>query len=120
MAQTLGILTLSWRQEDLDIDEGGKVKLGGYKNTLVKTGRRAHRAVGFEESEITAKMPLEKARQLKALFDAGEGELIAKCDTGQTYSWPDAFLVNRPEFTAGKGGEVELKWNAGEPEELVS
>jgi hypothetical protein len=120
MAQFLGILDASWRQEALDPEKGGKVKVGGIKNNLVKTGRRVGRAQEFEESEITMSIPLERARQLKKLFDAGEGELIVKCDTGQTYTWPDAFLVNRPEFTGGEGGKVELKWNAGEPEELVS
>ncbi len=118
--KTLGIVDATWRQQTLDVQKGSKLKLGGIKNNLVKTGRRAHRAEEFEESEVTVTVPFKAGMSMIDLFSSEEGELIVKCDTGQTYSWPDAFLVNRPDITGGEGGAVELKWNAGEPEELVN
>jgi len=120
MAQTLGIVDINWRGRDLDVEKGAKIKVGGIKNNLVPTGRRANRAQEFEASEVTGSFPLPRGLSLVDLFDPGEGPLIVKCDTGQTYSWPDAFLVNRPEATGGEGGKVEAKWNCGEPEELIN
>jgi hypothetical protein len=119
MAQTLGIIDLTWRGQRLAIEKGAKLKLGGVKNTVVVTGKQVHRAEEFEASEVTATIPLLRGQSLLALFGTGEGALSALCDTGQTYSWPDAFLTNRPEATGGEGGKVELTWAAGAPEELI-
>lgn len=120
MAQTLGIIDLVWRGRKLAVEKGAKLKLGGIKNNAVIAGRQVHRAGEFEASEITATIPLQRGQRLLDLWGSGqEGELQALCDTGQTYIWPDAFLDNRPEATAGEGGKIELKWMAGEAEELI-
>lgn len=121
MADTLGIIDIVWKGKKLPVEKGAKVKLGGPKNNAVLAGRQVHRAQEMEASEITATIPLMRGQRLLDLYgDGREGELQVICNTGQTYVFSDAFLENRPEMTAGEGGKVELKWMAGEPEELIN
>jgi hypothetical protein len=121
MAQTIGLARITWRGQGLDVKAGAKAKIGGMKNNEVLLGRSVDRAQEFEVSEISATIGFRRGQSLKALFDTTEGALVIEGDNGVTYAWPDAFLVNRPEFTAdGKGGEVELMWRGGEPEELIN
>lgn len=118
MAQTLGIVDLTWRGARLDIEKGAKLRLGGYKQNAVTASRRQHHAQEFEGSEITATLLVKRGMRITELFAGGEGELQALCDTGQSFAWGDAFVMNRPDLTAGEGGKAEIKWGASEPEEL--
>ena len=121
MADTLGLIDLSWKGQKLAIERGAKLKLGGMKNNVVIRGRRVDRSQEFEASEVTATIALERGqRLLDVIGDGSEGELIALADTGHSYTWPDAFLTNRPEMTGGEGGKIELMWAAGEAEELLN
>ena len=120
MAQTLGIVDLTWRSQSLDIEKGAKLKLGGMKQNGVTTNRAMHYAQEFEGSEITATFPVKRGVSVLALFAPGAGPLTAKCDTGQVFQWDDAFVMGRPDLTAGEGGKLEIKWGAGEPQELVN
>lgn len=119
MAQVLGIIDAIWRGQNVAAKKGSKLKLGGTKNNAVVTGRRVDRAEEFEASEISVTFALRRGTSLLAVFGPGEGPLEVLCDTGQTYSWPDAFVTNRPEATSGEGGDVEITWSAGEPNEVV-
>lgn len=118
--QTLGIIDLVWKGRKLAVEKGAKVMIGGVGNTPVVYGRQVGRAQEFLASEITATVPLERGRAIGEIYTLGEGELQVLCDTGHTYTWPDAFLVGRPTATGGEGGKIELKWAAGEPEELIN
>lgn len=118
--QTLGIIDLVWKGQKLAVEKGAKVRLGGIKNNPVPYGRQVGRAQEFEQSEITATIPLKKGQRIGDIFSTDEGELQVLCDTGQTFVWPDAFIMNRPEMTGGEGGKIEAKWAAGEPEEIIN
>lgn len=120
MAQTLGVVDVTWRGRKLDIEKGAKLRLGGYKQNAVTTNRRMHFAQEYEGSEITATTVLKRGERINAAFAPGEGELQVLCDTGQSYVFGDAFVMNRPELTAGEGGKIEIKWGASEPEELLN
>lgn len=120
MAQVLGIMDLVWKGQKLDIEKGGKLMLGGIKNNAVTYGRQVGRAQEFVASEVTAVIPLKRGQRIGDVFGLGEGELQVICDTGQSYSWPDAFLTNRPDMTGGEGGKIELKFAAGEAEEVIN
>ncbi|MDO9501389.1 phage tail tube protein [Falsiroseomonas sp.] len=119
MAQTLGIVDFTWRGQSIPAKKGSKFKLGGTKSNPVVTGRRVDHAHEFEASEVSATFALRRGMSLLALFAPGEGPLEVLADTGQTYSFPDAFVTNRPEATSGEGGDVEIMWSAGEPNEVV-
>jgi hypothetical protein len=119
MAQVLGITDIVWRGQPYAVKEGSKCKLGGVMNKAVVTGRRVDRAEAFEASEVTATFALRRGMSLLSIWAPGEGPLEVICDTGQTFSWSNAFLTNRPEFTSGEGGDVEATWSAGEPNEVI-
>jgi hypothetical protein len=119
MAQTLGLISLAWRGQPLPIEKGGKVKIGGLMQKNVITGQQVDYANEMEASEVTANMKMDSTTLLLSIWAPGDGELQVTCDTGQSYVWPDAFLANRPEFTAGDGGKVPLKFSGGIPLELI-
>ncbi|WP_431281660.1 phage tail tube protein [Humitalea sp. 24SJ18S-53] len=120
MAQTLGIIDIIWRNKRYKVDKGAKLKLGGMKGVPVERARSMDHAQAFEGSEVTATIQLERGMSLLDVCNPPTGELQALCDTGQTYNFAEAFLSNRPEATGGEGGKIELKWLAGEPEELLN
>lgn len=121
MAQSLGIIDITWKGTKLPVEQKtAKVKLGGLMNTVVLLNGSVDRSQHFEPSEITATLPLRRGTSLLTTFDSAEGELQVLCDTGQTFVWPDAFLITRPEASAGEGGKIEMKWSAGAPQELLA
>lgn len=120
MAQVVGIIDIVWQGRNIPVEKGAKLKLGGLKNNPVVYGRKVGRAQEFVASEIEAVTVVERGQKVKELYGVGEGELQVQCDTGQTYTWPDAFLTDPREITGGEGGKVPLKWSAGEPEEIIS
>lgn len=119
MAQVLGITDIIWRGQNIPVEKGSTVKLGGIKGMPVVTGRRVDEAREFEASEIKGTFALRRGMSLLAIFAPGQAGLEVLCDTGQSYSWTDAFVTNRPEATSGEGGKVEIIWAAGEPNEVV-
>lgn len=121
MAQTLGIIDISWRGKLLPVEtKTAKLKLGGLKNSPVVLNRRVGYSQDFEPSEIDATIVLEAGTSLVGLFDQAPGELQCTCDTGQTYVFADATLSVRPEATAGEGGKIPMKWFASEAQELIA
>ncbi|WP_142780712.1 phage tail tube protein [Agrobacterium sp. T29] len=120
MTQVLGIVDIIWRGRNIPVEKGAKFRQGGIKNNAVTYGRKVGRAQEFQGSQITATTNLEAGQSLGNLLDPGEGELQVLCDTGQTFVFNDAFLVDdRPEVTGGEGGKIELKWAASAGEELI-
>ncbi|MFG1466827.1 phage tail tube protein [Xanthobacter sp. DSM 24535] len=118
MAQVLGIIDLLWRGKNIPIEKGAKLRLGGIKNTAVTYGRKVGRAQEYQGSEVTAKTYLEAGQSYGSVYDEGEGELQVVCDTGQTFVFPDAFLLDPPEMTGGESHE--LKWNASGYQEILA
>jgi len=119
MAQSVGIVEITWRGVNIPVEKGAKLKLGGIKNNPVIAGRGVSRAQEWVASEITATTPLFRQQRYSSLWDEGEGELIVQCDTRQSYTFPDAFLTDPPEITGGEGGKLELKWVGGQWSEVI-
>ena len=120
MAQTIGIIDIVWGGRKIPVEKGAKLKLGGIKNNTVIVGRQVDRAQEFIASEITAVTRLARGQRFSSLYATGEKELQVQCDTGHTYTFPSAFLIDSPEITGGEGGKLELKWMAGDWEEVLS
>lgn len=120
--QTLGIIDIIWNGVKIPVEKGtGSYTPGGMQNKPVVAGRQVFRSQEFVMSEAEITTVFKKGDSLLALVNPGvEGELQVQCDTGQTYTHSDAFIVDKPKITAGDGGKVVIKWNAGEPLELVS
>lgn len=119
MAQVLGIVDIVWKGRNVPVEKGAKLKLSGYKNNPVTYGRKVGRAQEYEGSTVEAVTALERGQRMGDLYTSEEGELQVVCDTGQTYTFPDAFLTDNREITGGEGGKIPLKWAAGDYEEIV-
>lgn len=117
MTQAVGVIDIIWRGTNVPVEKGAKFKLPGMKNNAVVYGRRAARAQEFAAGEVTAKTALERGMSYANVYDAGEGELQVRCDTGQTFVCPDAFLTDGPPEITG-GETFELKWTIGSYEEI--
>lgn len=119
MTQVLGIVDIVWKGRNVKVEKGAKFKLGGIMNNEVVYGRSVGRAGEFAASAIEAVTALERGQKMRELYTNEEGELQVQCDTGQTYVFPDAFLLDLREITGGEGGKVGLKWSAGDYEEIT-
>ncbi|NIX75386.1 phage tail tube protein [Microvirga terricola] len=120
MTQVVGIIDIVWKGTNIPVEKGAKAKFGGLTNNPVVVGRSVMRAQEFKAGEVSAKTALRRGQSAKELFKNEEGELQVQFDTGQTYIWPDAFLSGDiPDITGGEGGQIELKWSVGEPEEII-
>ncbi len=120
MAQTLGLINVIWRGQKLSIEKGGTVKLGGLLQKKVITGQQVDYANEMTASEVNVTARVQRGTSIIALFAPGQGELQVECDTGQTYTWPDAFIADQPSFTAGDGGKLKVKWEAGAATEVLN
>lgn len=120
--QVLGIIDIVWLGRNVPVEKGAKLRLGGIKNNAVTYGRKVARSAEFQGSEVSAKTHLEKGARWRDQYSSEvEGELQVICDTGQTYTFPDAFLEGDiPSLTGGEGGSIELKWAAGDYLEIVA
>jgi len=122
MAQTLGIIDITWKGLNMQVvSKGAKLKLGGIRNNTVNFGRTTARAQEYANSEVTATVHLRKGQSYGSIFNVEEGELQVICDTGQTFVFPEAFLTDEhPDITSGEGGEISLKWAAGLWQEIIA
>lgn len=118
--QTLGIIDIAWRGQNLPCEKGATLKDGGFKQNTVITGRTVNFAQEFQAGEVKATVALGRGQSFAGLFTPGQGELQAICDTGQTLVWPDAFLQEPPQATGGEGGKIELTWIVGKAQELLN
>jgi hypothetical protein len=116
--QTLGIIDIFWGGRKLDNEPGGTVKLGGVRNKEVIFSRKVGRAQMMMASEISVTVPIEAGQRVSDTFTTEENELQVHCDSGQIFSWDEAFLTETLEFTAGEGGKLKLTFKGGEPIEL--
>ncbi len=119
MTQSLGVVDIIWNGVKFPAEKGATFKQGGLVNKTVYAGRQVFRSQEPMAAMVTATTPFLASTSIAAILAPGEAELQFKCDTGQTYVMPNAFIVDQIEITGGEGGKVKLTWNANEAEELV-
>lgn len=119
MAQTVGIIEIWWKGVQYECVTGSTIKLPGYKNNTQVTGSTVQRYQNFAAGEVKATPVLKKGMKLSAFSADDEGELQVKCDTGQAFVLPDAFILDNPTLS-DQGGKAPVTWNAGLFQEIVS
>lgn len=119
MAQTVGIMTIWWMGVQYECVSGSSIKLPGTKNNTQVTGGTVQRYESFAAGEVKATPVLKKGMKLTAFNAGDEGELQVKCNTGQAYVLPDAFILDNPTLS-DQGGKAPVTWNAGLFQEVVS
>lgn len=119
MAQALGIIDLIWKGTKIPLEKGATFNKGGMRNTPVVVGRQVHRSQEFMQSTIKGVTVLLAGQRLTDLLgDGTEGEAQVKCDTGQNFLVPDAFLTAIPDVTGGEGGKIGLEFAGSEALEI--
>jgi hypothetical protein len=117
--QVLGIIECFWNGTSVPIEPGGSFSLGGIRNKSVVAGAQVFNANMMMVSEINVTSVVQAGQNVSDLYGIGQGELQIQCDTGQMFIWPNAFIVDAPDITAGEGGKIKIKWHAGTPQESV-
>ncbi|OUI87897.1 hypothetical protein HK19_01000, partial [Acetobacter persici] len=78
---------------------GSTIKLPGYKNNTQVTGSTVQRYQSFAAGEVKATPVLKTGMKLSTFTADDEGELQVKCDTGQAFVLPDAFILDNPTLS---------------------
>lgn len=119
MAQSLGIVGLSWRGQRLQHDNDVKVQLPGFKKTVSPHGTGANWSNGFVQGKVSATIQMVKGMLYEEIFGGDEGELQVITDIGTIYVFPRAVITDRPEFGSA-GGKTPVTWEMGEVEEIAA
>ncbi|MBW6402032.1 phage tail tube protein [Roseomonas sp. HJA6] len=113
MAQTPGILRITWNRANIAVEKGATYKPAGNKANPVVLGTEVNHSFEFQQGSLKATTALKKGQRFLDLYQPGPGELIVRLDTGHVFSHPDAVLMERPEMNS-EGGKVALEWFFGE------
>ncbi|MFT8783767.1 phage tail tube protein [Acetobacter syzygii] len=89
-----------------------------YQNVAQVAGDTAHHSQQFQPGETKATPMLLKGQSLAAFNPGGEGELQVQADTGQVWTFPDAFILSAPTMT-DDGGKMPVTWNCSTYTELL-
>ena len=122
MAQTLGIGDLIWLGTKIPI-KTASYKRGGLVNNAMVGSRQVFNSQEFQADTVEATIPFKKGDSLAAYAASQVGELQYVCDTGQTYTLPDAFVTGTPQLAPGsgkEGGSVKITWAGSTAMEVVS
>ncbi len=125
--QVLGIVDLVWNGVKLPIDKGGTFKQGGIVNKAQTAGRQVFNSQAYMESTVDASIPYRKGDTLAPYAGSITAELQFVCDTGQTYSIPDAFVTGQPQISGGgggsgggSGGSLKITWAGSAAQEVIN
>lgn len=118
MAQSIGIVDITWKGLNLPVEVGSEFTPGGIANEAVPYGRGVMRSQKFEPSQISATILLAKGTRYDDIVTQGEDVLVVRADTGAIYTFPEAFIVGRPKV--GSQGKVAIEWQAGAYEEVMA
>ncbi len=122
MAQTLGIVDLIWLGTKIPI-KTATYKRGGLVNNAMVASRRVFNSQEFQADTVEATVPFKAGDSLAQFAASQIGELQYVCDTGQTYTIPDAFVTGTPQITPGsgkEGGTAKIAWAGSPAQEVIS
>jgi hypothetical protein len=122
MAQTLGIVDLVWNGVKYPV-KTASLKIGGLVNNPMTAGRQVFSSQQYKEATVEATIPFKRGASLSVFAANITGELQYVCDTGQTYTANDAFVVDTPNLQPGSGkdgGTVKVNWAMSPPLELIN
>lgn len=118
MAQSVGILRIWWMGTQYDVIKGSSLRLAGARNVTQVAGYSAHRSQEFQPGEVKATPLLLRGQSLATFTPGAEGELQVQADTGQSWTIPDAFILDAPTMT-DDGGKMPITWNFSTYQELI-
>jgi hypothetical protein len=120
MAQTLGLISIIWNGTKIAVEKGGTFQNGGLQQKPNVTGQQVDYSNEFVAGKVSCTSRLMRGQLLSNIWVGQQAELQIQCDTGQTYTDPEAFLTNLANFTAGDGGKVKLEFAVGAAAEVIN
>ncbi|MBM9400381.1 phage tail tube protein [Gluconacetobacter azotocaptans] len=118
MAKSVGVIRVWWQGTQYDCIKGSSIRLSGARNVTQVAGYSAHRSQEFQAGEVKVTTLLLRGQSLAALMPGPEGELQVVADSGQTWTIPDAFILDAPTMT-DDGGKCPITWNFSTYQELI-
>jgi len=119
-ALSLGIVDIVWGGVKLSVATGATLSPGGIVGKSVVAGRQVTEAGEFMPMKASASFPLTQGMSIAALRALNGSEMQFKCDSGQTYTSPSAFIEGDISIKGGAGNNVSVKWTGQEAVELIS
>ncbi|MBY4640286.1 phage tail tube protein [Gluconacetobacter entanii] len=116
---TVGIFTVWWKGLKIEMKTGSTLRLPGNQNKTETAGGTGFRYQQYQVGQFKGTAILPKGTSLAAFQPDVEDELQVMADTGQQWSFPDAYLLDAPDL-ADNGGNMPLTWNMNTYKELLS
>lgn len=114
-----GKATVKADGQELLVDKGSKLTLGGNKRNTVKGDKVLGYAEEAQEASVEVNHYISKDTDLDALANMDDVTVTFQADSGQTYVLAHAWLENPPEATAdANGGKTPLKFVAVKAEKV--
>lgn len=116
----LGIIEAIWQGTPVPLKPGSTFNLGGVTSEPQVVGTDIDFSNSMKASEVNLKVAIEKGMSITGTFPAGAaGELQIQCDSGQIFTWENAFRSGTIDITTGDSSEANVKFAGGTPLEQV-
>jgi hypothetical protein len=111
-----GVMESSWLGNDVPLKPGSTFTLGGMSSKPQVVGGTVDFSNAMEASEVKLKVPVQKGVPITTTYVRGvAGELQVRCDSGQTFTWENAFITGVIPVTSGDSSEMEITFGGGTP-----
>lgn len=117
-SNSVGILSIWWLGVQYDCQKGSSLRLPAMQNVTQVAGYTAHRSRQFQQGECKATPLLLEGQALSSFSPGDSGELQVVADTGQSWVFPDAWILSAPTMT-DDGGKMPITWNMNVGREIV-
>ena len=116
----LGIIEAIWQGTPLPLKPGSTFNLGGLSSKPQPVGQNIDFSNSMEPSDIKLKVAIQRGFSVTGTFPRGApGELQIQCDSGQIFTWENAFVSGTINITTGDSSEAEVSFATGTPLEQV-
>jgi hypothetical protein len=120
MAKMFGKAEVSSDGQRLLVDDASKLNLGGVKRNTVKGTEVYGYAEEAQESSVEVNVFIGADTDLDAINNTTDATITFKCDSGQCWVLPHAWLESPVEAGAkNTGGQAQLKFVAAKAERVA-
>jgi len=112
----LGIIKAFWLGNEVPVKPGSSFTLGGVSSKPQVVGTNVDFSNAMEASEVKLKVAVKSGVSITGTYARGvAGELQVQCDSGQTFTWENAFISGTIPITTGDSSEMEITFGGGTP-----
>jgi hypothetical protein len=121
ISQSLGIITLIWGGQTLNVDKSSSFSPGGPIDKMVMNGNQiTYSTDQVTPSMVDAKFVLQKGQSITALKALNGSEMQIECDSGQTFTIASARLTKDIKITGGATNNCSASWGGTPATEVIA